>query len=317
MNTRVSVIIPCREVNSYTQECIKHCTGLDYPDYEILVLPDTEAEINLPPVKVIPTGPVSPSQKRNLALKATGDIIAFIDDDAYPSRDWLKEGVKHFQAKDVAAVGGPAVTPPDDPLAAKAGGLVFSSFMGSGSMRYRYIPRERRDVDGYPSCNLIIRKSVFQELNGFRTNFWPGEDTVLCLDIIHKLKKRIIYDPGTLVYHHRRNLFKPHLEQVWSYGVHRGYFVKKYPETSLKLSYALPSLLLLGIIFGIPAAVFSPVLRILFLSILGLYLLSLLISSLLTRDLKAAPLVFLGIALTHLTYGLGFLVGLCKRSLAR
>ena len=317
MNPRVSIIIPCREVNDYTQECIKHCTGLDYPDYEVLVLPDAGAEINLPSVKVIPTGIVSPSQKRNLALKVTGDIIAFIDDDAYPSRDWLKEGVKHFQAEDIAAVGGPAVTPPDDPLVAKAGGLVFSSFLGSGSMRYRYIPRERRDVDDYPSCNLIIRKSVFQELNGFRTNFWPGEDTVLCLDIIHRLKKRIIYDPGTLVYHHRRNLFKPHLEQVWSYGVHRGYFVKKYPETSLRLSYALPSLLLLGIIFGIPAAVFSPVLRILFLSVLGLYLLLLLIFSLLTRDLKAAPLVFLGIALTHLTYGLGFLVGLCKRSLVR
>ena len=167
MNPKVSIIIPCREINSYTRESIEHCLSLDYPDFEVLVLPDSEPDIDFSKVKVIPTGSIGPSEKRDLALNhASGEILAFIDDDAYPSECWLREAVKHFKDDDVAAVGGPAVTPPGDSLVAKASGFVFSSLLGSGSLRFRYMPKGQREVDDYPSCNFIIRKSVFQESGG-------------------------------------------------------------------------------------------------------------------------------------------------------
>jgi len=318
VSSKVSIVIPCREVDSFTRESIEHCLSLDYPDFEILLLPDSEPDIDFPMVKVIPSGPVGPSEKRDLALDYTGgEIIAFIDNDAYPREDWLREGVKHFKEDDIAAVGGPAVTPPSDSLLAQASGFVFSSFLGSGSLSFRYIPKAQRYVDDYPSCNLIIRKSVLQELGGFSTFFWPGEDTKLCLEITNKLNKKIICDPEVLVYHHRRNLFRPHLKQVWSYAVHRGYFVKILPQTSLRVSFFIPSLFCLGLLFGIVVSFLNPILRIIFLSIITVYLLLALASSLQSKDIRMAPLVFLGIISTHIIYGIGFIKGLFTKESTR
>jgi len=190
-----------------------------------------------------------------------GEILAFIDGDAYPAGDWLRNVVKNFIDPEVAAVGGPAVTPPFEPMRQKAGGQVFSSLLISGRFNYRYLPRNRREIDDYPSCNLLVRKSIMQTLGGFDTSVWPGEDTKLCLDITKKLGKKIIYDPKVLVWHHRRPLFLPHLRQVANYALHRGYFVKIYPETSFRPVYFVPTLFLFGIITGAVLSMFFILLR--------------------------------------------------------
>jgi GT2 family glycosyltransferase len=148
-----------------------------------------------------------------------------------------------------------------------------------------------------------------QELGGFDTNFWPGEDTKLCLDITKKLGKKIIYDPQVLVYHHRRPLFTPHLKQIASYALHRGYFVKKYSQTSLRLAYFIPTLFLSALIIGAVLSLISVPFRMIYLSGLSLYLFLVFISSIF-KDLRLIPLVFLGIISTHLTYGFWFLKGL-------
>ena len=313
----ISIIIPVREINAYIRESIPHIMELDYPDYEVLIFPDEASKEQFPRTRIIPTGPVGPAEKRDLALKvAKGTLFAFLDDDAYPDKNWLKAAVRHFGDEEVAAVGGPAVTPEDDSLLQKAGGGVYSSFLGGGSYRYRYVPMAKRAVEDYPSCNFIVRKTVFEKLGGFDTTFWPGEDTKLCLQITHELKKKIIYDPEVLVYHHRRPLFIPHLKQVWSYALHRGYFVKKFSETSLKLSYFLPSLLFLSLVIGVPLSFASPIVRGAFLSGLSLYLVLTFASSI-HSDGRLIPLICLGILSTHLTYGVGFLRGLAMRRLAR
>ena len=267
------------------------------------------------PLSIFPTGPVCPSDKRDLALKyAKGEIIAFLDDDAYPAKDWLKNAVEIFKDIEVAAVGGPAVTPESDSILQKGSGAVFASFVVSGKFNCRYLPKKRREVYDYPSCNLLVRKSTLAEVGGFNTVFWPGEDTKLCLDIVKKLGKKIIYDPGVLVYHHRRPLFLPHIRQVSSYALHRGYFVKKYPDTSFRLPYFLPTLLVLGLIFGGVICLFSPPLRWLYFSGIFIYLVLVFISSIF-KDLRLILPVFFGIIFTHIAYGIYFLKGIFSKKL--
>lgn len=318
MKPKVSIIIPCQKIVSYARESIAHCLKLDYPDFEILVLPDSESNLDFPKVKIIPTGPIGPAEKRDLAAgQSNGEFLAFIDDDAYPDKLWLKKAMRHFQEEDIAAVGGPGITPANDGLLQKASGLVFSSLMGSGTNRFRNSPKKQREIDDYPSCNFIIRKSVFQQVGGFDTHFWPGEDTKLCLEVTGQLHKRIIYDPQVLVYHHRRKLFIPHLEQVWNYAVHRGYFAKKFPRTSLKALYFLPSIFFLGIVFGTIISFLNPIIRLLFLAALAFYLVLALVSSFEPKDIRMSLLVFSGIIATHLTYGIGFIKGLLTKELIR
>lgn len=314
----ISIVVPLKSPNKNLEECIQHCLRLDYTDYEILVLPDEPVKLDYPRIKVIPTGPVGPSEKRDLALKyARGDIIAYLDDDAYPEKDWLKNAAKYFDDPEVAAVGGPAITPENDGFMQKASGYVLSSFMGGGSCTFRYIPEKAREVDDYPTCNLIVRMSMMEKLGGFSTEFWPGEDTKLCLEITKKEGKKILYAPDVVVHHHRRSLFKPHLRQIWSYAVHRGYFVKKFPETSFRLSYFLPSFFALGLLIGLVLSVVYPAFMFIYVPAVALYVLAALITGLRTRDVRMAMVVAMGIALTHIYYGIGFILGLLSPNLER
>ncbi len=301
------------------------CQKLDYPDFEIIVLPDApfsdqdissggEAFSNNK-VKIIPTGEALPAKKRDFALEvAKGNIFAFIDDDVYLKEDWLKEAVKNFSDPEVAAVGGPAVTPPEDSFWQLASGHVFSNSLVSGNFVYRYLPKKRRYVDDYPSCNLLVRREVFKRLGGFNTKFWPGEDTKLCLEITKILGKKIVYDPKVLIFHHRRSLFLPHLRQVASYALHRGFFVKKYPQTSLKFSYFVPSLFVLALLVGGMLSLKSQAMSALYLFYLGFYLLMVFIFSV-SRELRLTPVIAFGIITTHITYGFYFIKGLSLKEI--
>jgi cellulose synthase/poly-beta-1,6-N-acetylglucosamine synthase-like glycosyltransferase len=253
-----------------------------------------------------------PATKRDIGFEnANGEILAFLDDDAYPVSDWLKQAVLNFNDDSVACVCGPAVTPENEPLLNKASGLVFESFIVSGPARFRYIPLKKRFTDDFPSCNFFIRKEIFKELGGFKTRFWPGEDTILCLEVVHKLNKKIIYDPLVLVYHHRRCLFAKHLKQVANYALHRGYFLKRYPETSFKLGYFAPSVITFALFFSLLWAIF---LEQKFFYIWLSYFLIVFIFSF-NKDIKLFFYVFMGIILTHFIYGINFIKGILAKKL--
>ncbi|MBO7207987.1 MAG: glycosyltransferase, partial [Kiritimatiellae bacterium] len=222
----VSVVIACPQGSGVLDECIAALERQTYRDYEVIVLPDGELDLGVKSfnLKIIPTGKVRPAEKRNTGIKeAKGSVVAFIDDDAYPDAHWLEYAIKYFGDESIGAVGGPGVTPVNDPYLARVGGRAYDNFLLSGNYRYRYkAGGVRRDVDDYPSCNLFVRTDLLRKINGYRTDFWPGEDTLLCKDIIDS-GKRIVYDPWVVVNHHRRKLFGPHLRQLGRYAFHRGY----------------------------------------------------------------------------------------------
>ena len=269
---------------------------------------------------MIPTGKVRPAEKRNIGIKAAkGEVVAFIDDDAYPDARWLENAVKYFGEPTIGALGGPGVTPPGDGFWAKCGGRVYENIFVSGNYRYRYLGgRVRKDIDDYPSCNLFVRKDVLEQIGGYRTDFWPGEDTLLCEDIVCKAKKRIVYDPWTLVYHHRRPLFAAHLRQLGRYGFHRGYFVKRFPVTSCKFSYFVPTLFVIyllglagffawrhfrggGMLGPVAAVAASP---------LMFYAFFTAVSTVSFNPFRWI-VTELGVFLSHVWYGVQFLRGLC------
>ena len=317
---KVSIIIPCKAIGPYALESVSHCLKLDYPNYEVLLLPDDwNGGDALDEVDVILTGPMGPSQKRDLgAQRATGEILAFIDDDAFPQPDWLTHAIPNFEDPHVGAVGGPAVTPPADNLLLQASGAVYQSLAGGGPYAFRYTPSRKREVKDYPTCNLLVRKFTFLEAVGFDTGYWPGEDTKLCLAITNHLGKSIVYEPRAVVYHHRRNLFNGHLKQVASYALHRGFFVKRFPETSRMPTYFLPSLWLTGLIAGFPM-LFFPIFRELYIAGISLYLLLVLLSSAQVAfpNIPLTALAALGTVITHAVYGFNFIKGLASRQLKR
>jgi len=316
MNNLISIIIPCKEIDDYAKECVEGCKQLNYESYEVILLPDdTSTEID--GVNVISTGPVTPGAKRNVGIaNSNGEICAFIDSDAYPRRDWLSNAINYFDNPEVVAVGGPGLTPKEDCAMQRASGYVLSSFM-VGNMSNRYKAKKRLESDDIHSCNFIARKKVLEDVGGWNEKYWPGEDTLICL-AMKKLGKRLIEAPDVVVYHHRKPLFKAHLRQVSRFGVHRGFFAKKYRANSLRFTYFVPSLFILSVFSGILISILnSPFMGILLIMIIS-YLMLCFISTLLTvKEVKLIFPVWLGIITTHVVYGASFLIGLLKRDLKR
>lgn len=327
MRTFVSIIIPLKEINGFLlKETLPAILKQSDQDFEIILLPDRKTNQRLKKTKIIATWPkVGPADKRDIgARQAKGEILAFLDDDSYPDKNWLKNAVRIFeQDAKIAGVCGPSLTPPQNNLYQKASGYVWSTWLGSGGAgTYRCAAGKRREVDDFPTVNLLVRKKDFLVVGGFDSRFWPGEDTKLCHDLVYQLGKKIIYSPRVLVYHHRREIFVPHLRQISRYALHRGHFARVLPKTSLRPGYFFPSLFALGLIFGLPFVYilyhfnFAD-LGILFwrawLAVLIFYLVLLLVTAFQVffkeKNLRLSFLVIPSILATHLIYGALFIKG--------
>jgi len=316
----VSIIIIDYKINNpYLIECLEAIGKQTYKNYEILLLTDYPNQLKFPKLIKKSYGQyISPARKRDDGAKmAKGEILAFIDDDAFPEENWLKYVLQSFKEPKIVAVGGPGITPPNVSWQEVASGWMSASPLGAGPYSYRFLPGKKQYVDDYPSMNLAVRRIDFLKVGGFDSHYWPGEDTKLCLDLVYKLNKKILYEPKAVVYHHRRPLWTPHLSQNGNFGLHRGYFARILPKTSLKPIYVGPPLMVLGLTFMLASSVFANPLLIMIRS-LGIYLftgyLILLILNGLwvfnkSKSVLQGFIVIPAVFITHLWYGLRFLQG--------
>lgn len=316
---RFSIVIPLHRATPESRRCLTACLELDHADFEVVVV--TDRPVDLPEDRRLRTvltgaaGNTSPAEKRDVAFPhATGDAIAYLDDDAYPRADWLSVAEREFRREGTHAIGGPGLTPPGSSLSKRIGGATYESALGSGPLRYRFAPAARRIVDDYPAYNLIVRTAVVADAGGWASTFYGGEDTVFC-ESLARLGIAVHYVPELVVYHHRRAIFRPHARQIRNVGRHRGYFARVRPATSRRVAYFLPAI-------GVVAA---PMVGIALCTLLGA-----------RRSLLAGTVAHMLLALAsplpawrerllfpaalvnhHLSYGLGFWRGFLTRRMTR
>lgn len=197
---KVAFIVPCKIIDKYVTRCVNSLDSIDYPiEKDIMVITD----------KICPGFPAG---KRNFAMQHTdADIFAFVDSDAYVSKDWLKHALywlEHF-----SAVCGPGVLPPDAPLSEHIADQVHQWMF----CPYRVKARRPQIVPWFPTFNLIVKRDVASQFD----NYLTGEDDKFGL----KIKNGIFYHPDILVYHNRRGIFRPLWRQFATWGRHKGCFV--------------------------------------------------------------------------------------------
>jgi cellulose synthase/poly-beta-1,6-N-acetylglucosamine synthase-like glycosyltransferase len=186
-----------------------------------------------------------------------------------------------------------------------------------GSISSRYKAERVYESDDIHSCNFIARKTVLKEVCGWNERYWPGEDTLICL-AIKRLGKKLVEASDVIVYHHRRPLFAPHLKQVSRFGSHRGFFARKFPENSFKLTYFVPSFFVLFLFAGVFASfIYSFFLNILLLVVATYLVLGIIAVLFEVKEAKLFLSVWLGVMATHVVYGLAFLSGFAKLDLQR
>ncbi|MCX8096158.1 MAG: glycosyltransferase [Spirochaetes bacterium] len=315
---KVSIIIPTLRIGKMLREAIPHYEKLDYSNFEIIIVVSREyyAEEHLSDklrIRIIP-GPLAINEKVQVGVEASdGEIIALTDDDAYPRSDWLKNAVNIIlKDESIGAVGGPGLIPPDEPFWSRISGNIHASFVMSGSARKRIIPTSNKEHfdDELTGVNMVMRKSVFNEIGGYKDTFgfYSGEDTLLCRKIRMNGYK-LVYSPNVVVFHHRRKLFFDHFKQLSNWAFHRGLYSKIFPENSRKIQHFLPSIFLFGVVIGGILSTLSNIIMYIYLSVLGLYFSLAIISSLKPNPLETL-LTTIGIFFSHLVYGIYFIKGL-------
>lgn len=320
----ISIIIPIVEWNPWVVECITRCLELDYPDFDIWLAPNNPPDTGLAErlnqlnrriiIHILPTGPGNPSRKRNVLMRAIhSDYVALIDSDAYPRKDWLRQGVC-LLTDDVAIVAGPNLTPPNEPLLRRIAGNVMQSRWGFGqaNIRHRCVPRHY--VREMPTCNMIVKRDpgiwFHEELD-------TGEDMVLCEDYIRN-GKRILYDPDVVVYHHRRKMFLPFIKQFFCYGYYKGRLFRQASSVAYGWQ-ALPALFVLYLVGLVLLSLALPLtlwLVVLYLPLLS-YAIMIGIESLRAAH-TTAERILTGLAFVagHIGYGGGYLLGYMQSHLA-
>ena len=316
---KFSVIIPVVALNDYVDESVSALQSNTFSDWELLIITNNKEanKWNDPRIKLLDSGRVGPGEKRDMAAQvAIGEILAFLDDDAYPDNLWLENASLAF-SEGVHAIGGPSLTPPSNSFWQRVSGSMYEKkLLGGDPIRYSRI-KKAIDVDDWPSVNLFVKRDIFLSVGGFDCKFWPGEDTFLCLKL-KELNTKIKYSPDVFVWHHRRPNFFSHLKQLSNYGLHRGYFARHFPATSFRFRYFLPTFLLVVGLAFISSLIFDfAQLKILSLVLLLTYFLSVLsalISMLGKYNILHLTILFFYTISSHLLYGFHFLRGFLKLS---
>lgn len=133
---KASIIIPVKKLNDYLiKETIPALLKQTEKDFEIIVITDKNIKTKFIKTVVYPSWPkTGPADKRDIGgKKAKGEILAFLDDDSYPDKNWLKNALEVFKKdNNLSGVGGPSLTPPHNNIKQKASGYVWSTWFGSG-----------------------------------------------------------------------------------------------------------------------------------------------------------------------------------------
>jgi GT2 family glycosyltransferase len=225
---RVSVVVAAYNAAATLEECLQSLLALQYPDYEVIVVDDGSkdrtAEIARQfPIRLIRTPNQGLSCARNEGIRAaTGEIVAFIDADAWADPDWLTRLLQTFHEGNFAGVGGPNPVPPGDSWLAKC---VYRSPGGP-----THVMLDDQSAEHIPGCNMAFRKSALEAIGGFDPIFTDaGDDVDLCWRLLER-GWQLGYSPAAVVWHHRRPSVRAWWRQQAGYGRAEALLERKSPE---------------------------------------------------------------------------------------
>jgi len=168
-----------------------------------------------------------PGAARNAgAARASGQYLAFTDDDCRPAPDWISTLANRFvTAPDPVIVGGRTLNALTDNLYSTASQLIVD-------VGFAYHNEDPAHARFFTSSNLAVPANRFRALGGFDTGFEmaASEDRELCGRWRHH-GYRMVYAPEVVVYHAHALTWRTFWRQHFNYG--RGAFQLQQIRTRL------------------------------------------------------------------------------------
>ena len=304
---RFSVIVPVYNRIDEVRDLLESLSRQTLKNFEVVIVEDgstdrcqAEAEsVENLRVRYFYKENEGRSIARNYGMeRAAGDYFIFFDSDCVIPEDYFAVLSRELDAKPVDCFGGPDSAHSSFTSTQKAINFAMTSFLTTGGIRggkmslEKFVPR---------TFNMGFSRKVYERVGGFREMF--SEDIDMSTRIRNAGFSIALIRPA-YVYHKRRVDFRKFLRQVYVFGMSRITLKLLYPG-SLKVVHALPALaVIIGLVLVVLSAAVSPW----FLLPLGLYLIAIFVSALVsTRSpviaVKALPASVIQIC----GYGCGFL----------
>jgi GT2 family glycosyltransferase len=224
----ISVVVNTYNAQDTLDECLRHCDRLEYPRLEVIVVDDGSTDASRaiacahPRVRLVAMAHKGLPEGRNVGYRsARGELVAYLDADAYPAPEWPWYLALAAGGTRVGGSGGPNIPPPDLPasarIAARSPGSPVPQLLDPGRARH------------VPGCNMALWRHVLDELDGFDSALEGAED----LEFEWRLGDcgyEIGYHPAALVWHRRRPGIAAYLRQQSNYGRHYAMLERRYPE---------------------------------------------------------------------------------------
>lgn len=210
-----TVIIPTYSRPAALRRCLAAVTRLDYPAYDVIVVDDgspPESAVDTvvaewPTVHYIRQENAGPAAARNRgADRATGDYLAFLDDDCVPHSGWLTQFARQFRQTPAHLLGGYTEN-----------GLVDNPYASASQHLIDYLYAS--DMPFFTTNNMACPRREFMTIGGFNTRFQlaAGEDREFCARWLahgHELS----YVPAARVSHYHTMTLRDFWRQNWQYG---------------------------------------------------------------------------------------------------
>lgn len=224
----ISVIVCTHNGARTLRRCLEGLRTLDYPSYDVIVVDDgstddTSVIASEFRVHVIRTEQGGLACARNAGLEAaTGEIVAYIDDDAYPDPHWLTYLAMTFLATPHAGVGGPNIAPSGD-------GFIADCVANAPGGPVHVLISDQA-AEHIPGCNMAFRTAYLRAIGGFDPQFRiAGDDVDVCWRFWAK-GATLGFSPAAVVWHHRRNSIRAYWRQQREYGKAEALLARKWPE---------------------------------------------------------------------------------------
>lgn len=213
MTLSVSVVVVTYGRPDHVRTCLAHLAALRTPPLEVAVVdasPDDRTtrvvRDEFPGVRYLRNelGRGTTAESRRIGFAATsGDVIAFVDDDAFAEPDWLDELVRPYADPAVVGVGGRALNGIDgeDVNGVDEIGRLLPDGRLTGN--FAADPGHVIEVDHLLGANMSFRRAAIDAIGGIHGNY-PG--TCLCeeSDISLRLTREggtLLFAPKALVHH--------------------------------------------------------------------------------------------------------------------
>ena len=223
-----SVVVCTYNGGRTIRDCMTALSELDYPNYEVIVVDDgskdnAAAIASEFPVRLIRTENRGLSSARNTGLAAArGEIVAYIDDDAYPDPHWLQHMARTLVDGGFGGVGGPNLHVPSDGWVAEC----VSHAPGGPT----HVLLSDTVAEHIPGCNMAFWKNALEVIGGFDVQYRIAGDDVDACWKLQALGLNLGFSPAAMVWHHRRNRVGAFWRQQLNYGRAEAALERKWPD---------------------------------------------------------------------------------------